>query len=284
MNYAYKLSLCVIIKNEIEFIDEFLEHYVNQGVDHFFIINNNSSDGIENFIANHKYENKITLISDNRPFQHIDMLNKIYYLLKNTSEWGIILDIDEFIFGKNGYTISSYINELENDINAVYIYWNLFKPAIDLCGNIIEPFSIRNSNQRINLDLLPEIPYETQWSFHFGKSLFRTSALIDERKFWIHKIPIYGKRITNYNTLSISCNDNDDDINKNEENYKNSNITMNHYAIRNKNSYLSRINKLNTEIDKNQKLYAKSLLNWFNLSSDYFVTDNELCELYEKIV
>ena len=75
MNYKYKLSLCVVIKNEVEYINDFLEHYVNQGIEHFYIINNNSTDGVENFIENHKYIDKITLIKVCLNF------NKIFFLL-----------------------------------------------------------------------------------------------------------------------------------------------------------------------------------------------------------
>ena len=90
MNYKYKLSLCTVIKNEVEYINDFLEHYVNQGIEHFYIINNNSTDGVVNFIENHKYTDKITLIKDDTDFKynqldcpHKDILDRnLYSLLK----------------------------------------------------------------------------------------------------------------------------------------------------------------------------------------------------------
>ena len=130
MKYKYKLSLCVVIKNEVEYLNDFLEHYVIQGIEHFYIINNNSTDGVGNFIENHKYRDKITLIKDDTEFKNNEVKNmnkdildrNLYSLIKETTEWSIIVDIDEFMYGKNGFTISSYIDSLEEEINCVYVY------------------------------------------------------------------------------------------------------------------------------------------------------------------
>lgn len=288
MSYQYKLSLCIAVKNEAAYMDEFLEHYVNQGVEHFFIVNNNSTDGIEELIANHKYNNKITLINDTTDMKytqgncsniHIDMMNRnVYQLIKESSEWGIFVDMDEFMYGKNGYTLSSYIDTLEKDINCVYVYWSLMKPVIESDGNIAESFSIKKSIKRINLDLFEKTPSMIQWSSRFGKSLFRTSALIDERKFWIHKMPILGKKITNYNSIITSHYDNVDDIIMNEGNYSKLNIVLNHYAIRNKKDYIRRIETTNTTNDTTKKHYSQSLIDFCNLSDDFFVNDYSLCD------
>ena len=255
MNYKYKLSLCVVIKNEVEYINDFLEHYVNQGIEHFYIINNNSTDGVENFIENHKYIDKITLIKDDTDFKynqldcpHKDILDRnLYSLLKETTEWAIIIDIDEFMYGKNGFTISTYIDSLEQEINNVYVYWNIIIPAKEENTNeILETFSPKKSTKRINLDFLDKLPWEIQWACKFGKSLFRTSALNDYNKLWIHKVHVDGKIITNYNTLSENEYDNaDNEIIFSEENFNKTNISLKHYAIRNKKDYLRRLDYFN---------------------------------------
>ena len=152
------------------------------------------------------------------------------------------------------------------------------KPAKNSENNITESFSIKKSIKRLNLDLFEQVPRPIQWSSKFGKSLFRTSALIDEKKFWIHKVPIYGKRITNYNTISTEHHyDNVDDIILNEENYSKLNITLNHYAIRNQKDYIKRIETLNTTNDCTKKNYSQSLIDLCDLSDDFFVNDYNLC-------
>ena len=49
-NLKYKLSACLLIKNETENLNDWIEHYINEGVEHFFITSNNSTDEIDNFI------------------------------------------------------------------------------------------------------------------------------------------------------------------------------------------------------------------------------------------
>ena len=40
----YKLSVGSIFKNESQGIKEWIEHYLNHGVEHFYLINDNSND------------------------------------------------------------------------------------------------------------------------------------------------------------------------------------------------------------------------------------------------
>ena len=40
----YYLSIVAIFKNESWILKEWIEHYLNQGVDHFFLIDNGSTD------------------------------------------------------------------------------------------------------------------------------------------------------------------------------------------------------------------------------------------------
>ena len=97
MEYKYYLSLCVCVKNEANHIEDFIRHYVNQGVEHFYIINNNSSDNIQDVIDNSIHKSLVTLITDNRPMNIFHAYSKttgipgmltsnFYELIKRDSE------------------------------------------------------------------------------------------------------------------------------------------------------------------------------------------------------
>jgi len=43
----YYLSVYAIFKNESVALEEWLTHYINEGVDHFFLIDNGSTDDYE---------------------------------------------------------------------------------------------------------------------------------------------------------------------------------------------------------------------------------------------
>ena len=118
MVYKYKLSVCLCIKNEAKYIIDFIEHYIKQGVEHFYIINNDSIDNLEEILKNSSYNSLITLIRDdmsidiNNAYSSINGLiaiynNNLYELVKNETEWGIVVDIDEFMYGKNGFNIKT---------------------------------------------------------------------------------------------------------------------------------------------------------------------------------
>jgi FkbM family methyltransferase len=278
-NFLYKLSACLLIKNETENLNDWIEHYINEGVEHFFITSNNSTDGIDNFISNSEYKNMITLITDNSDIniyndqlEHRNFLCKNFYnIIKNSTEWCILVDIDEFMYGKNGYTLSSFIDTLDEDIGCFYVYWNIFKPTVDSENKISDQFSLKKSCKRINLDLISDLSYEIKFASKFGKSIFRTSMLQDHTQLWIHKVLTSGKIITNYGNISNYNYDNIDDICWSEFNYTKVNICLNHYAIRNKKDYNNKSCQLE---NKHRYPFVKGLLDICELDNKYIIEDD----------
>jgi beta-1,4-mannosyl-glycoprotein beta-1,4-N-acetylglucosaminyltransferase len=272
----YKLSACIMLKNETENLNDWLEHYVEQGVEHFFILSNNSTDNIRECVNKSLYKDMVTLLIDNRDLniynnsvEHRQILcDNFYRLIKTTSEWSILVDIDEFMSGKNGYTISSFIDTIQPDIGCVYVYWNIFKPTIDIEGNIAEKFERKKSNKRINLDILKDLSYEINFASKFGKSLFRTSMLNDDIRLWIHKVPTNGTIITNYGNISDYKYDNDDNIVWSEDNYKKLDIILNHYVIRNKKDYDRKMSQLE---NTHRHPFVKGALDIISLDDTYFI-------------
>jgi glycosyltransferase involved in cell wall biosynthesis len=279
----YKLSACLLIKNETENLNDWLKHYINQGVEHFFITSNNSSDGIDIFIKNSKYNNMITLIIDNRDlniyanssYHSMILCDNFYNIITNSTEWCLLVDIDEFMYGKNGFTLSSFIDTLDENIGCFYVYWNIFKPTLDSEKNICEHFSLEKSTKRINLDLITKLSNEIQFASKFGKSIFRTSMTDDDTQLWIHKVPTSGKIINNYNTKTNYVYDNDDVFIWSEENYNKLNIVLNHYPIRNKSDYDKKI----TQLENNHRFnFIKGIVEIANLDNSFFIDDYSLCK------
>lgn len=40
----YNLSICAIFKNESHILDEWIQHYLKRNINHFYLINYNSTD------------------------------------------------------------------------------------------------------------------------------------------------------------------------------------------------------------------------------------------------
>lgn len=284
MNYKYFLAVCVCIKNEKKYMDVFIKHYLLQGVDHIYIINNNSCDGIEDFIDNHIFRKSITLLNDNRDLEilqsnegtngHRKLMNdNLYYLIKQETEWAIILDADEFMYGKNGETIKTYLKSLHDDIGCVYVIWSIINPVLPLCSN----FSLENNVKRINYDNIYNLSYLIKNANDFGKSIVRTSMLMDDHKLWLHKIKVNGTTINNYGDIDNNWYDNCNTISWSEKNYNEVNLTLNHYAIRNLEDFEKKKNQLTKVTNKTN--FINGLLEMLDLDDTFLVTDNYISEI-----
>ena len=90
----YKLVIVAIFKNEAIAMREWLHHYIKQGVEHFYMIDNGSTDDwgsqMEGF--------PVTVYSDTEKHKQTQHYND-YFLeeVKRNSEWVMVVDLDEFI-------------------------------------------------------------------------------------------------------------------------------------------------------------------------------------------
>lgn len=286
MNYKYKLSLCLCIKNESTNIDFFIKHYIKQGVDHFYIINNNSSDNLEEIIEKSVFRHSITIITDNRPINIFNAYcekngivavinDNLLELLKKETEWSFLVDIDEFMFGKNGYTIKSYLNTVDEKVGTIYVIWNIMNPC-KINNEITDDFFIENNVKRLNFDLINQLSHNIKNANDFGKSLVRTSMLCDI--IGLHKTAnIKGEIINNYGENKNIWYDNCNNINYSEENYKKLNITLNHYIIRNSKDYIKKKKDFTENIEQRNS-FLRGVFEMLELDDSYFITDNYINE------
>lgn len=156
----FGLSVASMFKNESWIIVEWLEHYLKEGVEHFYLIDNGSTD---DYISKIKpYMNFITLVKDNyrQPLgtQNI-LLNKHYLnIIKNNTKWNIIVDVDEYIYNRNQFkTISDYLKSVPNNINQIILPWKMFgnnnqkKQPTSIIDSFIKREDYVNYKKRINM-------------------------------------------------------------------------------------------------------------------------------------
>lgn len=112
--YMNFLSLITWCKEE-KFVTEFVDYYLNQGVDKIYIIDDNSNPNIYKDVINNKkvniiFEERVIIKNRNKQFAGC---NDLYQKIKNNYTWMIIVDIvdiDEFITSKKNInnTIRNY--------------------------------------------------------------------------------------------------------------------------------------------------------------------------------
>ena len=124
MNY---LSILAIMKNEAMNLKIWIDHYIYQGVDHIYLIDNGSDDdtiSIINDLINNNYPITLYILLE----KHVQVKHYKYVYdkenLKEATKWLIVVDLDEFFYCKN----SKISNELHNyeDYDFITSKWRMF--------------------------------------------------------------------------------------------------------------------------------------------------------------
>ena len=166
----YLLSVLCMFKNESTIIKEWIEHYISEGIDHFYLIDNGSTDDYHSQIKD--YTNLITLVVDPTRLPkgtQRELYNKHFFeIIKKETEFILPCDIDEYVYSRNGYkTIKDFLEESEYD--AIWIPWKLFGT-----NGISTPNSIVQSLTKRKKDFVQE----TDKLKGMGKTITRTSKIL----------------------------------------------------------------------------------------------------------
>lgn len=184
MGYLYNLSLVSMFKNESMILDEWIQHYISEGIQHFYLIDNGSDDNYLDIL--NKYRDKITLVVDSYRHEFCTqnvLLNKHFLdLVKKESEWTIICDIDEYIYSRNEYkTILDYINNIPKNIEIITLPWKYFgnNNIVEQPKSIVSSFTACDDPNGFKERLIND----KRW-IYYGKCLVKTQNLI---KIEIHR-------------------------------------------------------------------------------------------------
>ena len=311
--YKFFLTCSIIIKNEQTYIQEWIEHYLYQGVQHFFIIDNGSTDNTLQILK--KYNN-ITIFHDTRKYpdkQPNMYTDNILPYIKKYVKWNILVDADELIFANHNVTIVDYLKTIPDEIHQIYVIWKMF------FGKDNNNTKMTNITTRFNYDFLhppggkknypqffkdcgpmgrqPGDPchhrngcVNLMYFLCFGKSIFRPDKLT-QNIIWIHKQSVTGITISNFgNILPPGSPDTCVPSSKiiNEKNLKTCGLYLNHYFLKNKNEYDKRTNNTiyNTEDTLHPfhapQNYKKSHWNYVNFIKELYNMDKKFL-IDEKI-
>jgi hypothetical protein len=179
-----RLAIIAYFKNEGHILDEWIRHHLDFGVDHFFLLDNGSSDNPRKILLEH--QDKITLISCPESPQ-VRAYKRTYKIAKNLFDWIAVIDLDEFLYTKQGApSIKEYLQSFPPEIRSITVDWRVFVPS-----RLFQPCSaIAGFTLAFEKDLISTNPY---------KSIFRTS--IEP-----HSIGVHSPRIPNDQKVSLSRN------------------------------------------------------------------------------
>jgi len=160
------IVVCAMAKNEHKYINEWVEHYINLGVDKIYIYDNDDLDKpfIKNFISS-KFLNKCVIKNirgQKRPKLQHDIYTGFYTKYGKTFDWCLFCDIDEFLFGVKD--LKEWLEQTQfSHINQIRVKWKLFGDSglikRDMSKSVVETFTQevkntlhRNLQQKGNLE------------------------------------------------------------------------------------------------------------------------------------
>jgi hypothetical protein len=113
----YYLSVGAMFKNESHSIKEWIMHYLHHGVDHFYLINDNSSDNFMEIIQEYIDKNIVTLFNVNEPYylgRQRNLYNRYFLPIIKETKWLLMVDIDEYVWSKMDINLSNVLKNCEN--------------------------------------------------------------------------------------------------------------------------------------------------------------------------
>jgi len=124
----YNLSVGAIFKNESHCIKEWIVHYLYHGVEHFYLINDNSNDNFMEIIKEYIDKDIITLFNVIEPY-YLGRQRTLYnrFILPNIKEtkWLLMVDLDEYAWSKINTNLYNVLQNF-NNYYQIQISENLF--------------------------------------------------------------------------------------------------------------------------------------------------------------
>jgi hypothetical protein len=181
MEQKYYLSVGAIFKNESHSIKEWIRHYLHHGVEHFYLINDNSSDNFMEIIQEYIDKNIITLFNDNEPYylgRQRNLYNRHILPLVKETKWLLIVDLDEYVWSKNDIDLTKILKNCEF-FSQIQINENLFGSN----GHITQPkFIVKSFTKRRKFleDESVKIKYFINTSYEFTSLNIHHATFLNE--------------------------------------------------------------------------------------------------------
>lgn len=179
----YYLSVLAIFKNESMNLREWLDHYIWQGVDHFYLINNGSTDDYQSILKEYDNISIINLESPNSQVEHYNTAFE-FFNIKNYTEWLIVCDLDEFYYAIEFKNLKDYLKSQSNTciISSMHMFGS--RDEYEHPKSIRKAFLHRDSTLHTN-----------------GKSILR-AAFINELS--VHEHNMNGKCIRDDKNIHLN--------------------------------------------------------------------------------
>jgi hypothetical protein len=273
------LCLVAIFKNESHILKEWIEHYLNQGVDKIFLVDNGSTDSYYSILQPYISTGKVDLVKDNKKYAQVELYNKHFLSKCKAYDWVIVCDLDEFIYGrKYCNSIKEFLSKVHDSFSQVFIPWKMFgSNGYDTMeqeqpSSVISTFTKKINNDDTRHNKFRSFIYKGPVKYIYCKTIIRTKYLL---KIGVHSSETLNNRnITSYILQNNHIHPNKHFVEINEDIIENSALHLNHYAIQSFNWFMNvKATRGDISAANNENVRNKDYFNEYNFND---MDDNEL--------
>ena len=110
------------MKNEKPYIKEWIEYHKLQGVEHFYLCDNESTDGTKEYLSPYIKSGLITYIAQPGVNQQLKCYDKIVKTYGPETTWLAIIDLDEYLVPLQAQNMREFLKEFA-DVSEVSLHW-----------------------------------------------------------------------------------------------------------------------------------------------------------------
>jgi len=169
----YYLSVLAQFKNETMNLKLWLDHHIWQGVNHFYLIDNGSTDFPLTILRDYIRRGIVSYFYRPEPASQVKnyrdvFAKKIWF----RTRWLAVIDLDEFLYGVDRRLVTK-IRSLEH-YNLIYCNWFIY--GTSGCKSHPQDIRLSNIHRHPNID-----PVNTKY-------IVKTAAIRHPSQIWIHWI------------------------------------------------------------------------------------------------
>lgn len=127
--FQHELSIVALLKNEAQYLEEWLNYHLVAGVDHFYLYDNESSDNTREVLEPYIDAEIVDHFSVSGELMQIPVYNDAVRRFKFATRYMAFLDCNEFIFPKTNQSIVEVVDEIlaqDSQMNALVANWQVF--------------------------------------------------------------------------------------------------------------------------------------------------------------
>lgn len=238
----YYLTILAMIKDDEASLSEWLEHHIAHGVEHFYLIDDKSTDKSRAVLDSYVQKGIVSFYDP--PYQSQQYRQAagfkntmINIMSKNEARWIALLDVDEYLYSPSEFDLKVVLKKHE-DLATIGLSWMWFGSS----GHVQQPASIVQSFvNRANLT-----NYTTFFKISEAYKVLKhpSQKFIINTKFNVHNVDVHYVDVEG-TEANLS-----DRMNTNSTAQE---LLLNHYAVQSKELY----EKMLTKLTEHHKFHEK---------------------------